>query len=131
MSLEKFKNEIDNRKLWRNNDKENWDLAHKWCEQRNYNLEESVKWSFDCGFKLDFDGGLLNVLSRFYPPHKSDESFGKWHGSISFYLLGEEIHEKKIEADKLDEIAKISEDYVKDKVEKLKPIIKQFFLKNK
>ena len=127
MDLQEFKNKIDNRDLWGNNEKENWNLANKWCEERNYNLGEAVKWSFDCGFKLDFDGALLFASSRFYPPHKSHEDYGKWQGNITFILLGEEIHQKEVEANTLDEIANSTEKYVKDKIEELKPKIKELF----
>lgn len=127
MDLQDFKNKIDNRELWGNNDKENWSLAHKWCEERNYTLEESLKWSFDCGFKLDFDGTLLFVSSRFYPPHKSSRDYGKWKGAVSFYLLGKEIHEIEIESETLDEIAALTENYVKGKIEKLRIAIMGVF----
>ncbi|NRB62859.1 MAG: hypothetical protein HRU40_07500 [Saprospiraceae bacterium] len=127
MDLQDFKNKIDNRELWGYNNKENWELAYKWCDKRNYNLEEAIKWSFDCGFKLDFDGNLLSVFSRFYPPHKSHEDYGKWHGSVTFHLLGDEIHKEEIEANTLDEIADFTENYVKSKIEELKPIIKGCF----
>jgi hypothetical protein len=127
MDLQEFKNKIDNRDLWGNNEKENWNLANKWCEERNDNLEEAVKWSFDCGFKLDFDGALLFVSSRFYPPHKSHEDYGKWHGYITFILLGEEIHKKEVESNTLDEIGNSTEKYVNDKIEELKPKIKELF----
>jgi hypothetical protein len=127
MDLQEFKNKIDNRDLWGNNEKENWYLANKWCEERNDNLGEAVKWSFDCGFKLDFDGALLFASSRFYPPHKSHEDYGKWQGNITFILLGEKIHQKEVEANTLDEIANSTEKYVKDKIEELKPKIKELF----
>lgn len=50
----------------------NWDNA-SWQEKVNDKKEiyDEPKWSWDCGFKLDFDGSLLSINSRFYPPHKN------------------------------------------------------------
>jgi hypothetical protein len=37
-----------------------WNEARDWEKKANKNKEEHMepKWSFDCGFKLDFDGSF-------------------------------------------------------------------------
>jgi len=52
------------------------------------------KWSFDCGFKLDFDGSLLTISSRFYPPSSFIETNTDWDGAVTVYLLDKEVHRK-------------------------------------
>jgi len=59
-----------------------WKQAEKWKEEansteRNYDME----WSWDCGFKLDYDGPLIHVSSRFY---KNNGDI--FDGSVSFYI---------------------------------------------
>lgn len=42
-----------------------WELANRWQKDANANKsDDEPRWSFDCGFKLDFDGSLLDVSSR-------------------------------------------------------------------
>ncbi len=47
----------------------NFEQADEWAHSANLKREDwGTPWSFDCGFKLDFDGGLVSYSSRFYPP---------------------------------------------------------------
>lgn len=91
---------------------DNWEDAYNWQDKSNENtIHESMEWSWDCGFKLDFDGSLLRVVSRFYPPK---EYRGKcWNGSISFYVFDEEVKEEDFKADTLDQLKEDVELYVK------------------
>jgi len=58
MEQTEFKNKLDNREFWGDNSKEMWDAAYKW--QENANGEDNlIKWSWDCGLKLDYDGIYL------------------------------------------------------------------------
>jgi hypothetical protein len=45
----------------------NWDNARKWQENANKikNIHNEPKWKWDSSFKLDFDGALLSINSRF------------------------------------------------------------------
>jgi hypothetical protein len=46
-----------------------WDEAKLIQKQLNeHKDEDEPQWSFDCGFKLDFDGSIVTIGSRFYPP---------------------------------------------------------------
>lgn len=94
---------------------ESWDAAKEWETDSN---EDKVygepKWKFDCGFKLDFDGGIVKTSSRFYPP---SEFYGpKWSGSlwIAIPTSTDKFHtEKEFEAESLDELKEKVESYVK------------------
>lgn len=73
-----------------------WDEAHAWQDRVNANrTPDQVKWSWDCGFKLDFDGRLgkrMEVTSRFYPP--KTHYGATWDGSTAVTFLGIRFHRK-------------------------------------
>lgn len=113
MNQAEFKRKLDNRELWGDNTKEMWDAAYKWQEQANeeYNV---IEWSWDCGLKLDYDGDVCRISSRFYPPHKSSDEYGKYHGAINL-MIGDAVdclHKHDIEADSLDELKDLAEKHV-------------------
>lgn len=75
--------------------------------------EESIlpKWSFDCGFKLNYDGPLLSVSSRFYPPKTH---YGPtWDGNVRIYFKDEIIEQKAFDCTNLEELKAQVEGYVK------------------
>ncbi len=113
--------------MWRVNSKEAWDNAHKWAKEVNKNSNNICEWSWDCGFKLDYDGCLCSISSRFYPPHKSSAEYGKYHGTITVIVAEEDIHKKEVEADTLDELKNLVEQYVEDLGMKIKTNIKAIF----
>lgn len=92
----------------------NWDEAKKWIEQANGENEryEHPTWSFDCGFKLDFDGGLLSISSRFYPP--KTHSGESWDGRVTVYLLGKEVEKKAFDCDTLELLKASVESYISE-----------------
>lgn len=51
--------------------------ARSLADDRNEERNSPVKWSWDCGLKLDYDGPILRVSSRFYPPHKQSAEVGE------------------------------------------------------
>lgn len=65
MELSEFKKKLDNREFLGGNSKEMWDAAYKWQEQANKH-NRLIKWSWDCGLKLDYDGDVCRISSRFY-----------------------------------------------------------------
>jgi len=86
-------------------------------ESLNENTVEGVRWKFDCGFKLDFDGDLLKVSSRFYPPKTH---YGKkWDGTCGIYLMDSLIDSKRFETNTLLELKKEVEEYVRQFVSEL------------
>ena len=88
-----------------------WDWARKWQETANEGfIEEGPKWSWDCGFKLDFDGPIISVSSRFYPPKSHYGS--SWDGNVSFFLMGKLIEKKSFDCESLEELKKEVEFYV-------------------
>lgn len=90
----------------------NWDNAGAWEEKSNFNKEiyDEPRWKFDCGFKLDFDGSLLSINSRFYPPHKNDGDW--WEGNLHVVLFGETILTKKFKKPTLEELRVTVENYL-------------------
>ena len=97
---------------------ENFNIANKWADTANIAKDKNHEpiWSFDCGFKLDFDGPILEVSSRFYPPKTH---YGpKWDGTVSILLLGITISRDKFECDSL-ELRSSVESHVKSIADKL------------
>lgn len=128
MNLNEFKTKLDKREFWGVNSKEMWEAARKWEEEANDN-ESLIKWSWDCGLKLDYDGDVCRISSRFYPPHKSSETYGKYHGNISVMIgdAKEYLHEHEIEADSLDELKVSVEKYVSEILDKIWAAIRAVF----
>jgi hypothetical protein len=63
-----------------------WEEAYAIEAKMNEGKQENCEplWDFDCGFKLDFDGPLVKVSSRFYPPKSFDSKI--WDGSVQIYM---------------------------------------------
>jgi len=91
------------------------DVIH---EETNDRKKEQPTWSFDCGFKLDFDGSLLSVSSRFYPPKTHYGS--TWDGSVSIFLFGECISDAHFDCETLEILQKEVEEYIEEIKNKLK-----------
>ncbi len=94
--------------------------ANNWADRCNQDKDKNDEpvWSFDCGFKLDFDGPILSVSSRFYPPKTH---YGpKWDGTVSIYLLGKKVNEEKFEEDTLDTLRIKVESYVKKTADQIR-----------
>jgi ABC-type glycerol-3-phosphate transport system substrate-binding protein len=88
-----------------------WDEAHEWADRVNKdgNKSEVPFWSWDCGFKLDFDGPLVSVSSRFYPPKSH---YGPtWDGSVAISVLGNPVITKSFDCKTLDELKKSVETF--------------------
>lgn len=96
-----------------------WDNAKLWQENVNENKsEDEPQWSWDCNFKLDFDGPILSISSRFYPPHKNAGDY--WEGILSVMFGEETILEKKFKETTLDELKTKVEKFAKDYKEEVK-----------
>ena len=102
----------------------NLDNAKDWQEKANEKKEifDEPKWSFDCGFKLDYDGGLLSIGSRFYPP--KTHYGATWDGTVHVYLLDKTIEEKKFDCQTIDELQKQVDEYVNSITEKVQSVFK-------
>ena len=100
-----------------------WDEAEGVINRLNENKgDREPKWSFDCGFKLDYDGGLLSIGSRFYPPKTH---YGPtWDGTVHVYLLDTTIEEKKFDCQTLEELTKQVDEYVTSIITRLQTILK-------
>ena len=103
----------------------NWENAKIWKEKANEKKEDyDLKWEWDCGFKLDFDGSLLTINSRFYPPHKNCGNW--WEGNLTVYFLGDIILERKFKETTLDKLKNKVEKFTKHYSDSLKSRITQF-----
>ena len=91
-----------------------WDEARKIQDQMNEGKDEydQPNWKWDCGFKLDFDGPLIDVCSRFYPPKTHQGS--TWDGSVTISIFGKTIEEKSFDCENLQELNNQVEKYVQD-----------------
>ena len=96
------------------------DEVNRWVDTANEEKEEyyEPQWGFDCGFKLDYDGPLLSVSSRFYPPKTH---YGpKWDGTVSIYLLDKKVKVREFECPTLDVLKEEVEVYVESFIMDLK-----------
>lgn len=82
----------------------------------------ALRWSFDCGFKLDFDGSLVRISSRFYPP--KTHSGATWDGTVNVYFIGKQIKEKKFDCPTLEELKQQVETYVKSVIDVIEAALK-------
>ena len=90
----------------------NWDNANEWQDKANNSkVEQEPKWKWDCNFKLNFDGDLLSIESRFYPPikHYGDN----WDGKLRVRLFDNIILEKDFECKTLEELKKEVESFTR------------------
>lgn len=90
----------------------NRENAKIWSDNANKDKQTECSepnWSWDCGLKLDFDGGLLRVISRFY--QSSNDIFD---GSVSFYIGDTEIFRREFSSRRIDILKKDVEEYVTD-----------------
>jgi len=103
---------------------DSWDEAHIW--EKNSNADAcfgAPEWKFDCGFKLDFDGELMSVRSRFYPPKSH---YGpKWDGELLISMLGKPVVSKKFEEDSLYMLRLNVERFLNDFVSAIFTLIKR------
>ncbi len=101
-----------------------WDKAKQWEDMANKDIDSKggPEWSFDCGFKLDLDGPLISISSRFYPPKTHYGS--TWDGVLSVNFMNETIKEKKFDCPTLEDLKKEVDAYILKLTEKLKLFIK-------
>ncbi|HDZ04861.1 hypothetical protein LCGC14_0371040 [marine sediment metagenome] len=91
-----------------------WHQAEKWCDDANNKRADYPQWSFDSGFKLDYDGDLISLNCRFYPPKTH---YGEtWDGTATVSIFGNKVEEKKFDCETLEQLKAEVESYI----EKLK-----------
>lgn len=107
---------------------ESWERAYELQKQMNGGVDKDddeyrdrPRWRFDCGFKLDFDGPLLDVSSRFYPPKNH---YGPtWDGGVTIFLFGKEVAVKKFDCATLEELHIRVEAFVKEFADKVRKLL--------
>lgn len=116
-----MENIIEQSKKWLEADKTELELNNG-IKIQDDEYSNTPRWSFDCNFKLDYDGALLKISSRFYPPTLH---YGpNWDGVVHVYLVGKEIDQKKFECTDLDELKIQVEAYVKTFVDRVEWLLK-------
>ena len=104
-----------------------WDQAKILEQYLNANRQtDDLEWKFDCGFKLDFDGGLLTISSRFYPP--KTHGGVTWDGDVSIYFSGNEIHRKAFDCETLEQLKESVDAHVDGIKNKIGELLKEIEL---
>jgi hypothetical protein len=100
-----------------------WDEAKVIQDKLNEGKDEDEpNWSFDCGFKLDFDGSIIKISSRFYPPKTN---YGAtWDGTVHVYFMGKEIKNMKFDCPTLEELKIQVEAYAKTIIDAIESALK-------
>lgn len=90
-----------------------WEWAKEWQEKANESSpNESIQWRWDCHFKLDYDGDVVRVSSRFYPPA---HYYGPtWNGNVDVYVFNNKVSKRKFDCSTLEELKNQVETYVTD-----------------
>ena len=102
----------------------NWEKAKAWQLLAN-EKNSPVDWSWDCSFKLDYDGNILKVSSRFYPPC---EQYGdNWGGTVMLCYLDKELISKKFVCGSLDILKHDVEKYVTDLLKEFEIMFENHF----
>jgi len=98
---------------------ESWEEANAWVDKANKEKEKHYEpeWGFDCGFKLDFDGPIVSVSSRFYPP--ANYYGATWDGTVSIYVLNREVKEIKFDTKNLNDLKDLVEKEVRSIAEQI------------
>ncbi len=91
----------------------NWEQAEVWQKIANVDkCDSEPTWRWDCGFKLDYDGSLLRISSRFYPNGlRVNPSFD---GTVSIYRKEHKILSKEFNCSNLEQLKIEVEAYVKN-----------------
>ena len=103
---------------------EDWDQARNIEKRMNEGKGEygdgkhdQVRWKFDCGFKLDFDGPLVYISSRFYPPKTS---YGPtWDGAVTVFVLDQKVALRQFDCPTIEQLQSEVEAYVSEVKEKI------------
>lgn len=101
-----------------------WDEAKLIQDKLNEDRPDySPKWSFDCGFKLDYDGGIFSISSRFYPPKTH---YGPtWDGTVTVYCMEEELEQHTFDCNTLGELKIEVDKYVAELKQRILTSFKQ------
>ena len=104
-----------------------WEKAKIWKEDANADKNDYLEpvWSWDCGLKLDFDGPLMSISSRFY--QINDDIFS---GSVSILIGGDNLHEREFTGKHITFLKNQVEEYVESVRGKLTNHLKKLMDEN-
>lgn len=85
-----------------------FDEENKWLELANKYKDKYIQpvWSWDCNHKLDFDGPLLRVSSRFY--QERDKIYS---GSVDFVMGEKPIFSREFSSRHIENLQNVVEEY--------------------
>lgn len=99
-----------------------WDDANAIILKMNDGKDKNEPhWKFDCGFKLDYDGGILSISSRFYPPTIIKYA-PTWDGTVYIKILDVIVDKKKFDCTTLGELKTEVDAYIKSIVDKVQAL---------
>lgn len=104
----------------------NWDKAEATINQLNNDVDfvdieyGNPKWSWDCFFKLDYDGGIVVISSRFYPSGSTTSV--AFEGTVSILLMDKIIQKKEFKCENLTVLKQEVDEYVNEFLTKLRNI---------
>lgn len=88
-----------------------WHDAIKWKKQANEGKDHNScgtlafpNWSWGCSFRLDYDGGIVRLNSRFWPESPDDTKEPLWNGVCHFSIFDVNIIEKTFPNTQLDQL---------------------------
>lgn len=110
----------------------NWKDAGAWVVSANNGLDEPIDerpfWFWDSGFKLNYDGSLVSVVSNFYPPaslQKRCSSLGpEWSGTLTINFNDRDKIEKDFSCKTLDDLKFEVKSYVDTITKKINDFLK-------
>ena len=105
---------------------ESWKWALEWADKANKESDSEIKWSWDCHFKLDYDGEIVSISSRFYPPAKHYGS--KWDGAVTLYICNEEVKRSTFECETLEQLRIEVEAYCNKLISKIRRLAQEVLL---
>jgi len=90
----------------------NLEEIESWIETVNKDKDpqSGPYWACDYGLKLDFDGPLVRVNSRFYTVRRKDKK--TWEGEVQILLLYTELARKAFKADTKEKLRELVEEYI-------------------
>lgn len=98
-----------------------WDEANIWAAKANKD-DGTIQWRWDCGFKLDYDGEIVGVSSRFYPP--TTHYGATWDGTVTITIMGKDWIKKEFDCNSLDELKEQVEKFIRETSERIEKILR-------
>lgn len=114
-NMEKGSCFLDNRETMHKGDKYEWAMQINGWDDPEMNYNDYYRghhyrpvYTWDCSFKLDFDGPILSLSTRFYGPNKNGKGTG-WEGDVCIVSEEDDIIRIPVQGATLNEVTKEAE----------------------